>query len=502
MASLLERHSGAIRGVLSCFDRVVLQGTLPGFCYAKGMTSYLYAHDIRIFDYPRFAEPLRNDIRANAERLAQQNGIEIEFVRNSGLRKDTRIKQVLAKRGHHPGLVHVLSAMEACPSYKPWHDKTTGKTFLKPADGKCLHYYFYFIDEELGLCYVRVPTWCPFRLQVYFNGHHQLEAKLKAAGIAYKMLDNSFIDIDDIDAAQTLADDIDVSRLHNALDRFARLYCPVVAKLGLEYHWSLMQTEYSTDVIFKRQCDLAPIYENITRTAIHAVKADDVATFLGRKLHPNFKNELGNDFSTRIEGTRVKHHMGPASIKMYDKCGIVLRIETTANDPSFFKHYRKVEQHDGTSVHKLAPLRKFIYSLPDLRELLHAANHRYLDFISHIDDPTSGNRTLEKVTQTVVDHGRTYKGFNYFSQIDLRLFQAILRGEHTISGLRNKDLLRHLPEQSPAAISRLLKRLRVHGLVKRVGHTYKYYVTALGRAAMTAGLKLKQFFLVPALAAA
>ena len=125
-------------------------------------------------------------------------------------------------------------------------------------------------------------------------------------------------------------------------------------QLAVGYHWSLMQGEYATDIVFRRQRDLAPVYEAITRTAVHAVKAEHVATFLGRKLNGNYKDELGNDFSTRIEGTRIRHHMGPASIKMYDKFGSVLRIETTANNVSFFKHHRKVEQRDGTAVYKLA----------------------------------------------------------------------------------------------------------------------------------------------------
>src|SRR3990172_8156816 len=129
----------------------------------------------------------------------------------------------------------------------------------------------------------------------------------------------------------------------------------------------------ATDVIFHRQSDMACIYETITRTAIHAVKPDHVATFLGRKLTGNYRDDLGNDFHTRIEGTRIKHHMGPASIKMYDKFGLVLRIETTINDVSFFRHYRQVEPRNGTKSHKLAPLKKTIYSLDTLREILAAS---------------------------------------------------------------------------------------------------------------------------------
>ena len=250
MASLLDRYQKQIRGVLSCFDRVIIQGTLPGLCYAAGMTTFLHLRRIRIFDYPRFAEPLRDAIRAHVDTLAQEHGLEIEFVRKlKRFRKEDRIQAILRHRGTHPGLVHIFSAMETCPSYKPWHDKKTGKTFLKPNSGKCLHYYFYFIDERLGLCYLRVPTWCPFRLQFYFNGHNWLASQLQAKGIAYQLTDNAFTMLADFPRAQQLADAWQVSSLHRALDHFAATYCPVLKSLGVQYHWSLMQVEYATDIL-------------------------------------------------------------------------------------------------------------------------------------------------------------------------------------------------------------------------------------------------------------
>lgn len=121
MASLLDRHQKQIVGVLSCWDRVIVHGTLPGFGHSAGMTSYLRAHGIRIFDYTKFAEPLRDQIRSNAERLAEENGIKIEFLRKSNVRKEAFVERILAERGDEPGLVCILSAMEACQSYKPWH---------------------------------------------------------------------------------------------------------------------------------------------------------------------------------------------------------------------------------------------------------------------------------------------------------------------------------------------------------------------------------------------
>ena len=121
------------------------------------------------------------------------------------------------------------------------HDKTTGKTFLKFDQSKCLHYYFYFIDKELGFCYLRVPTWTPFRLQFYMNGHNLLASKLQKKEIAYRMYDNAFLEISDMEAAQKLSDRINPEDLHKVLDVFAKRYCPVPETLGLSYTWIVQQ---------------------------------------------------------------------------------------------------------------------------------------------------------------------------------------------------------------------------------------------------------------------
>ena len=498
MEVLTDRYQGKISVVLSCYDRIVLTGTLPELCYAQGMTSYLYRHDIRIFDYPKFAEPFRDELRQNAERIASEHGVKIEFIRKSGkVRKESLVQKVLSQRGTHPGMVHILSVMEACPSYRSWHDKISGTTYLKSTQGKCLHYYFYFIDPMVGLCYVRVPTWCPFRLQIYFNGHNWLSSKLDEAGIAYELLDNAFVEIGDWQKAQELSDSLDVQQLHEVLDGFARQYCPVLSHFGQVYHWSIMQAEYATDIVFKRQSDLQQIYSGLIETAIHTVKPENIATFLGRKLHGNYQDEMGNRYNVRIEGSCIKHHMGKNAVKMYDKFGRILRIETTTNDVSFFKHYRSVEHRDGTSSKKIAPMKKNIYSLAPLQNCLQASNRRYLEFISAIEDKTIATKRLNKVTQTKKDKDRNYKGFNFFLDQDRELFEALAQGAFNISGFRSKDLRRRLPGKSTSQMYRLLKRLRLHGIIRKVGKTYKYYLTKLGKATIINALKVKEFIIMP-----
>jgi len=501
MTLLTDRYAAQIAGVVSCYDRLVIMGTLPGVCYAEGMATYLRSHGIRLFDYPRFAEPLREEIRQNTERLARAHGLEIEFIRAAhAFRKEDRIRAILDARGDQPGLVHIFAAMEPCAAFTPWHDKATGKTTLRYKDGKCLHYYFYLIDEEFGLCYLRVPTWAPFRLQFYCNGHNWLAGQLRQQGIAVALLDNTFRSLGDYAQAQALGDAFPVERLHRTLDTLAAQYCPVIDRFATTYHWSIMQAEYATDLIFHRQDDLRPLYESLVRTAIHAVKPDHVATFLGRKLHGNDQDDLGNDVHTRVEGTRLKHHMGPVAIKLYDKQALVPRIETTVNDVSFFRHYRTVEHRDGTSETKLAPMRKTIYSLSPLREVLSAANRRYLAFLSDLADPTAGVQQVERLAEPTRLDERSYRGFNLCSADDQALFIALARGEWQISGFRNASLRRVLPTYSGPQLSRVLKRLHAHGLIKKVGHTYKYYLTHAGQQVVVTALKLRELVVIPSLA--
>lgn len=497
MEALTKTYSAKITGELSCFDRVILTGTLPGICFSQGMTSYLYANGIRIFDYAKFAEPLRDQLRKNAEELAKKNDVEIEFVAKSHIRKEDLVQKILKKRGYEPGLVHIISAMEACNTYRPWHDKQSGKSYLRGSQSKCLHYYFYFIDPYLGYGYMRVPTWCPFKLQVYINGHNILANQLDREGIKYSMIDNAFDYIENFDKAQEICNNIDIQEIHHRLDALARFYCPVHSTFNQVYHWSIMQAEYATDIVFRKQQCLQPIYSELTATAIHTVKPDNIATFLGHKVDPRYQGEMGNNYNVRIQGSRIKHTMGKNSIKMYDKFSKILRIETTTNDVGFFKHYRKVEHRDGTTSHKMAPLKKNIYSLPLLKDNLKASNKRYLEFISAFDNKEVGRKRLEKVTSAKSENNRNYKGFNFFSASDLTILMAIVRGEFNIHGFRNKNLQKLLGFNG-GKISRLIKRLRVHGLIKKAAGSYKYYLTKIGKETIIMAQKIKELVLVPA----
>jgi DNA-binding MarR family transcriptional regulator len=500
--ALTDRYAANLHGVLSCYDRIIITGTLPGACYAGGMTSFLFSRGIRIFDYPRFAEPLRDRIRERAQEVAEANGVRIEHVNKSHVRKETLVAGVLAIRGDAPGLVHVISAMESCQSYQPWLNKANGHVFLRPDTGKCLHYYFYFIDQMLGLCYLRVPTWAPFTLQFYCNGHSALARTLQREGIDFVQEDNAFLRISDHGRAQALADAFSPDVIHRRLKRYAHWLCPVADVFAQDdWHWSIRQAEYSTDLMFRSREILVPLYDALSRQAVLAADAPRVAGFLGKKITPQLAQEIGSRLSTRIEGRCIKHYMGAAGVKVYDKFSRVLRVETTVNDVSFFKHHRKVEHSHGAATRELAPLKKTIYSLIDLREILLGCNLRYLAFLSSLDDPSAGERDLRRLSQPRVGTDPSVKGLNFFSPVDQSLLRTMQHGEFNIHGWRRADLVArlHLP---PSALSRQLRRLRLLGLIKKVTHTYRYYLTRLGRAAIAAACSLTRFNIVPAMASA
>ena len=324
--------------------------------------------------------------------------------------------------------------------------------------------------------------------------------QLTAAGIGFTLADNAFVRIDDWQRAQILADQLSPAILHQVLDRYAQQCCPVFDVLAPSYHWSLMQVEYATDLVFRSPAVLKPLYEQLSRQAILTVKAEHVATFLGHKITPQLAQEIGSQFATRIEGTCVKHRFGKSSIKLYDKFALVLRIETTTNDVSAFKHYRKVEHQQGSASYALAPVKKNIYSLTALAHILLGCNRRYLEYLSSLDDFSAGIRALDRLTQPRPVNGRTLRGLNFFSRAEQTLLSALQRPAFNIAGLRRADLLPLLVQCSPATLTRHLARLRRLGVIKRVTGTYRYYLTRAGRAAIAAGRRLTEHTIIPALA--
>ena len=145
----------------------------------------------------------------------------------------------------------------------------------------------------------------------------------------------------------------------------------------------------------------------------------------------------------------------------------------------------------------MAALKRNIYSLTFFAANLKAANKRHLDFIAAFDNKEAGRKRPEHVTESKTENNRNCKGFNFFNKDDLSILLAVLHGKFNISGFRNKNIKIMLGFSS-AKVSRIIKRLRVHGLVKKAVDSYKYYVTKLGKETIIMSQKIKELILVPA----
>lgn len=487
-----EVHKDKILGSIFCYDRININATAGTFGYADGMTSFFYANGFKIFDFHKIFEPVTNDIVKNAEKIANDNNLEIEFVRKTkAFRKDDKIDAIIKNRGNHEGMVHIFSQLETHNSYSPWRDKTTGRCYFRNDSTKCLTYYFYFIDKFFGLCFLKVPTRAPFKCMFYFNGHNWLEKKLNARSINCTKVDNAFISIDDFTKAQEISNKIRVDDIHKVLDIFLKRYCPLPEKWQLKFNYTISQVEYALDIVFKNEKDLKPIYDNIIKTAMHTVTPDNVANFLGKRFSVLFEGEAGSRYNKRILGTRIKHQMGEVSVKVYDKFGSILRIEVTCVDVSKLKIFRDVHKKDNSIEKKVAPAPKSIYSLYPLISVFRNIITRYLEFISSFDDPTDGLSKIDKVTDDVVEKDRKFKGFNFFDKNDEKILTSIADGKYNISGITNKELRKQLDSKSSGQVSRILKRLRLHGMIKKVRKSYKYHLTSLGKQVISAGLNFK-----------
>jgi hypothetical protein len=512
--TLVERHAKDIKGMIECFDRVVLFGTYKAIGWTGAMEQHLRGRGTSFMEFNKsYANQLRLEVAEHVRTLARAEGIEIRQV-NAGERKEAIIEERLAVRGRREGVVCILGAMERCRCFKVGKNQKTGFLQLQWSPGKCQHFYIYFMDAEFGLCHLRLPTWAPFRLQFCCNGHDWLERQMRQAGLRFKKADNCFTYISDFAAAQALLANFEPQRLHRLLDQLAARWVAVHGHFGQSLHWSVYQAEWSTDIVFKNDCVLPELYREIVRTAAIEVGCSDIYRFLGKKPRANGQAETNSRLQTLVQGTRLKHTLGATSLKMYDKVGRVLRIECTTSDVTTFKHRRKVEPRrsagPGASQTgagscgeiKWAPMRKTIYSLGAVAEAMSACNRRYLGYISQWPDRTRERHALREVTASRRDEkDRSVRGVNFFRADDLQFLQALQRGEHQIQGVRNRTLQPHLPGWKPARIGRTLRRFRVLQLIKPVTGTRKYYPTARGENLIIAGLQLTERIILPAFAA-
>jgi hypothetical protein len=500
VCAFVEKFASLISGVLSCFDRVIFKGYLP-LGRLHELERFVDCElKMRRMDFikqvaPRYADRLVE----HAQQYAEKHRRPYEY-HGGKLDKDRWAKQLLKQSPAAEGLIGVLCTKEVCPTFQLAPGPRRPE--FRPAQVPQRVLYYYFLDARLGLIHVRIQTWLPFTVQVYANGHDSLARQMAQNGLGFVQRDNAFVELDDPAKAQKLADKFAKLNWPKILAGYAEIVNPLRAEIVPQqsYYWVTDQAEYATDILFPSRGDLAGLYRKLLEYAWLTFSPTDVLGFLGRSLHRQFDGEVVTDVKTeRQPGARLKHRMKGNWLKLYDKFGLIVRVETVVNQPGEFKIYRECQHQDGTRSWGWFPMPKGVGNLHHYQRHAQACNQRYLAALAHVDDPAPAERDLANLTEPKRHGSRTSTGFNPARNNDQQLFAAVLAGDHLPQGFRNQDIRRKVlrsantsaeRRRASAAVGRLLKRLHVRGLVAKIPHSRRWKVTAAGRRVLGHALQV------------
>ena len=439
---------------------------------------------------------LKQTVYENVETLNRP----IEYLQSSRGSKDEIARRIAATDDISEGLICLLKSVEPCLSYDIFINKHTHRLELVMRNRKCLHLYYYLFDPQFGFMHVRLQTWFPFNIQVYINGREWLGRQLDRLGISYEKVNNCFLWIEDLEQAQR-----EMNRLVNYfwipwLDKLAREINPahprIFSHCPMKYYWMISQSEWATDVMFKTTEYLQTIYPGLCRAGLLSFSSDDIMRFLGKKLNGNFKGEVVTKYNKRPEGIRVKHSVNGNSLKIYDKESRLIRVETTMNNPYEFKVYRTIDGGGNEKLPKWYPLRKSIADTQRRVQLSQAANNRYLEALATVDTSVPLKDAIDPVCGRVIFGKQKIRALQPWAPEDRALLMAVSRGEFYINGFRNRDLFEILfpdkvhstkKEKSRTSnrITRLLRMLRAHGIIRKIPRTHRYLLTKKGQQITT-----------------
>jgi hypothetical protein len=493
----LRKHQPKIAGVLSCFDRMIFRGHLP-LSYPAGLEGFLYRQKVLLKHFKDYAPQVAERVKDHVKGLVLKAGAPFRHLPSKEPMEE-QARALAREKKIRDGIVCGYSQLETCRTYRFEYSREAGRPRLRHDYRRCTVLYVFVMHPLLGLIHVKLQTWLPLTMQVYCNGHDFLARKLSARGIKYAQHDNAFTWIADLTAAQRCADRLVKLNWPKLLGALARQFNPLVGRELREqdYYWVMDQVEYATDVLFKEERGLAEFYPRLWQHAQVCFGAEDVLKFFGKALTASFRGEVQTWVKQRPEGVRVGHTLKSNRLKMYDKAGSVLRIETTLNDARDFK----VRRRNRRGELEWQPLRKGVAWLWRYAELSRASNNRYLQALTVVDDDSAARRLWDRATKPAPWQGRRRRALQPLNRAEQELFLAALRGEHRLRGFRNADLRARLYATPPrdagerrrrcARVTRLIQLLRAHGLVAKLPHTRRYRVTSSGEQLMSAAIYVR-----------
>lgn len=493
--NIIEKYNEKIKGQLSGFDRIIINGFNRQLNNHRQFLFYLIQNDCKLKDFKQFAENHTKSLCEHIDKIVKDENRPTYYIQSSKVNKDEIARNLLKEYPIDKGLVCSISTMELCDTMTVKGNRETKLLEVTRRPTKCKYYYLYMIDEEFGWIYLKIQTWFPFNVQIYINGREYICTQLNKEGIHYERYNNSLVDIDNIERAQEISDHLQNINIERRFDGLVKKYVNLLPRfekyLGHGYFWTVFECEYATDIMFSDRQDLENIFPSLVEKAFFTFKCDDIMSFFGRKLDWKFQGEVVSDSRKRYQGFRIKHKMKSNQVKMYDKYSC-LRIETTINDPHEFKvwKYKYVEDTGETiedSGHWV-PMGKSISNLYRYAEVSKATNLRYINALPLPVDTITPVKEIEDISKTIEVNDKSIPGFNILKKETTKLLETIASGDYIVNGITNKNLRCRIFKDDNInstrirnKTTRLLNKLKSHGIIKKVNHSSKYYLTTKGR---------------------
>ena len=492
--NIIEQNKEKINGIFSTFDRMIINGYILPLQNPRLFQFYLIQNNIKFVDFKDFAEQQTTSLCNHIDNFIKEHDVTLQYLKSGKEDKQALANKALTQTNNKIGLIAAFSAVELCrtSTIKAKHETQKLEPSIK--DTKCKHYYLYFNDEEFGLMFFKLQTWFPYNVQIYINGREYCSKIFNKNNIQYEMYNNSFSSIDDFEKAQALADNILNQKLSASFDGLANkinnLLPNIKETLNHSYYWCIDQCEFATDINFKSREDLSIFYKKLVETSYFTFNSEDIYSFFGRNInyiHTFTSGDIISDLRNRYQGYRIKFKINENQVKMYDK-GNNIRIEVTINNPRDFKVMKEKEKMINQKIETIkewVPMGKSISNLYRYIEISKSIIKRYIEALPEIELDTVPLKSIEKVSSRLEVEGKSYSGFNILNEETLNIFCVIANAKYLINGFTNKsirlEIFNDASQKTINKTTRLLVKLRAHGIIKKVAKKNKYYLTTEGR---------------------
>jgi hypothetical protein len=480
----------------------------PRLQHGAGVAAFFVGHRGHRFASSALMAPMTRAFIADIGHFVAARGLDlVRFA--PGQRKDLVTAGYLQRaevddRGLVPAQVlYVGVAQEKQKVFRTSkrRNPVTGATYpwLVPGSGVINQYYFYCVDEEFGPVCVKFSGYFPYTGRLILNGNEYAKRQAAKAGIGFTPLDNAFAAVDDVAAVQAICDGLDAAKITALAGRLlALLPHPFAAgdtAAGYRYELSVLQAEFSVTQMLDAPVTGRIFFDQLIRDNLDLGRPDRVSLIFDRRIVRRGKRATPGRFRTRVitDGVTPSLHVDykNSKIKQYHKLGKALRTETTINDARDF----------GVA--------KGLSHLPELKEIGFTASRRLLDVqrISH--DPADGAAALTALTSPVISPaGTRTAGMPLTSSRVQALLAALCVFRLLPNGFTNRDLRNHLAPllglepgaMTSGQLTYDLRRLRIHGLIERIPHSFRYQVTLAGMHQARFLTRLTQRLLIPGLA--